>query len=81
MNQDEKYKDLKVVAEQPNATPEEKLIAEIDRDRLLGSYHLRTTWWLNLAWFAHLLALIAIAYETYLSAHPNRPAPRIGLVY
>ena len=61
-------------------TPEKEQKAEIFHADRLSEFHLRTTWFLLIAWFAHLIALLGIAYEAYLVKRGALPPPRFALL-
>ncbi|WP_020470922.1 hypothetical protein [Zavarzinella formosa] len=60
-------------------TPEQLQRWEMGVARDLGGFQLQTTSWLRLAWFAHLLAALAVGLEAVGTLRGKRPPIRVGI--
>jgi predicted Zn finger-like uncharacterized protein len=53
----------------------------VEMDVKLHNYHAETTFWLRLAYYAHLLAVLSIAVENWLVSRNGEPAPRVAVMW
>lgn len=74
---DERFAESKKTAN----TPEKEQRWEMNYAAAAGTFHLKTTFWLRLAFFLHLLAAFAVAAEAALQLRGNKPAPRVGVMW
>ncbi len=58
-------------------TPEEKETVDLKRAQYLSQFNLRTTPWLRLAVYAHLIALAGVGLDFWLQRRGTRPPPRL----
>lgn len=62
-------------------TPEQIQRLEIKTDGLKGSWRVRTTTWLKLAIFFHIVATLAAAGEAGLALRGQKPPPRVAAMW
>lgn len=62
-------------------TPEEIQNVEMKIAMVKGSFHPRSTMWLQFMMFCHVLALIGTVGETLLIHRGSKPPPRIGVMW
>lgn len=53
----------------------------VEMDVKLHNYHVETTFWLRLALYAHILAVLSIAIENWLVSRGDQPAPRVAVMW
>ncbi len=58
-------------------TPEEKETVDLKRAQFLSQFNLRTTPWLRLAVYGHLIALAGVGLDFWLQRRGTRPPPRL----
>jgi membrane protein implicated in regulation of membrane protease activity len=62
-------------------TPDKKQRYEMQYDSQVSAWCLRTTIWLRVVFFLHLVAAFAVAGEASLQLRGKKPAPRVGVMW